>query len=182
MKSNLKSRSIQNKTSIDVHLANKHAARTSRQRGYGWEDTIVKRFNALGAWQAFRLGSPSVALPDVLAVNNKNSTLYTIEASGTGTTLSVPYEQIERCIAWTKTFRLYEKSHVLLAFKFLSKKRVGGGKYASRPLREFFKVWPKSKRATDCICNYDGTLYTNVKGKRHVIPTTDAVLPFKIRN
>ena len=177
------SRSNQSKRSIDVHIANKHAARTSRQRGYGWEDAIVKRFNALSSWQAFRLGSPSVALPDVLAVNNRNSTLYIIEAkSGTGTTLTVPYDQIERCIAWTKTFRLYENSQVLLAFKFLSKKRVGGGKYISRPLHEFFKVWPKSKRAINCICNYDGTLYTIVKGQRRTISADTAVLPFKIRN
>src|SRR3989304_566807 len=48
---------------------NKRIARTRRQRGYNWEDTLVKRFNALDGWKAFRLGSPSVALPDILAVS-----------------------------------------------------------------------------------------------------------------
>jgi len=44
---------------------NKKIAKIRRQRGYHWEDTIVKRFNALDDWKAFRLGSPSLALPDV---------------------------------------------------------------------------------------------------------------------
>jgi len=62
--------------------------RTRRQRGYNWEDTLVKRFNSVKSWKAFRLGSPSVALPDVLTVNNVESTIFTIEGkSGTGTTL-----------------------------------------------------------------------------------------------
>ncbi len=174
--------STQHKTPVDISVANRHSARTSRQRGYGWEDTIVKRFNALRYWHAFRLGSPSVGLPDVLAINRKIHTLYTIEAkSGTGTTLSVPYDQIDRCLLWAKTFDLYD-AHVLLAFKFLSKKRVGGGRYTHRPLHEFFKAWPKSKKATDCICSYDGTLYTNVGGHRREIMAEDAVLPFKIRH
>ncbi len=68
--------------------------RTRRQRGYFWEDTLVKRFNALDGWKAFRLGSPSVALPDILAVNNESSTIFTIEAkSGTAARLPVPFDQ-----------------------------------------------------------------------------------------
>ncbi|MGI0041005.1 MAG: resolvase, partial [Nitrosopumilaceae archaeon] len=59
---------------------NKKVARTRRQRGYNWEDTLVKRFNALDSWKAFRLGSPSVALPDILAVSNMANTIFTIEA------------------------------------------------------------------------------------------------------
>ena len=56
---------------------NQRASRMRRQRGYQWEDTIVKRFNGAENWKGFRLGSPSVALPDVLAVNTKKSTIYT---------------------------------------------------------------------------------------------------------
>ena len=51
----------------------KKIAQTRRQRGYNWEDTLVKRFNSMDNWKAFRLGSPSVALPDVLCVNNDNN-------------------------------------------------------------------------------------------------------------
>ena len=119
---------------------NQKAARMRRQRGYQWEDTIVKRFNCTEKWRGFRLGSPSIALPDVLAVNTEESTIFTIEAkSGTSTSLPVPADQIERCLDWIKTFDIYKKRNVLLAFKFLSKKRLGIGKYESRELREFFK-------------------------------------------
>ena len=73
---------------------NKKIAKTRRQRGYQWEDTLVKRFNSVENWKAFRLGSPSVALPDVLVVSDKFLTIFATEAkSGTGTTLYVPYDQ-----------------------------------------------------------------------------------------
>ena len=60
---------------------NKKLHEHRRQRGYNWEDTLVKRFNAVKYWKAFRLGSTSVALPDVLAVNNPESIIFTIEAN-----------------------------------------------------------------------------------------------------
>ena len=89
---------------------NQRAAKMRRQRGYQWEDTIVKRFNGAVNWKAFRLGSPSIALPDVLAVNNIEKTIFTIEAkSGTATSLPVPADQIERCLSWIKTFDIYER-------------------------------------------------------------------------
>ena len=111
-------------TDKKISINNQKAARTRRQRGYQWEDTIVKRFKNSQDWKAFRLGSPSIALPDVLAVNTKNSTIFTIEAkSGTSTSLPVPADQIERCLDWIKTFDIYKKRQVLLAFKFLSKKK-----------------------------------------------------------
>ena len=49
---------------------NQKIAKTRRQRGYQWENTLVKRFNSVENWKAFRLGSPSVALPDVLVVSD----------------------------------------------------------------------------------------------------------------
>ena len=138
MKSNVSAIAIMKSKNKD----NQKASRMRRQRGYQWEDTIVKRFNATENWKGFRLGSPSVALPDVLAVNTKKSTIYTIEAkSGTTTSLAVPFDQIERCLEWIKTFDIYKKRQVILAFKFLSKKRIGLGKYESRELREYFKIW-----------------------------------------
>ena len=54
---------------------NQKAARLRRQRGYHWEDTLVKRFNSAKKWKAFRLGSPSIALPDVLAVSSEENTI-----------------------------------------------------------------------------------------------------------
>ena len=170
------------KTSSKTKKNNKKAAKTRRQRGYQWEDTIVKRFNSADAWKAFRLGSPSIALPDVLAVNTKKSTLFSIEAkSGTGTSLPVPVDQIERCLNWIKTFDIYRKRNVLLAFKFLSKKRIGLGKYESRELREFFKIWDEKMEISDCVCTYDGKFFARKNGVRTEIPLKECEMPFKTK-
>ncbi|MBL7018288.1 MAG: resolvase [Nitrosopumilus sp.] len=161
---------------------NQKAARTRRQRGYQWEDTIVKRFNSVDNWKAFRLGSPSIALPDVLAVNNGNSTIFTIEAkSGTSTSLPVPADQIERCLSWIKTFDIYKKRSVLLAFKFLSKKRIDIGKYESRELREYFKIWDESLEITDCVCTYEGKFYAKIDGSRKELSLKECKMPFKTK-
>lgn len=162
---------------------NKKIARTRRQRGYHWEDTLVKRFNSLWDWKAFRLGSPSVGLPDVLAVSTKHQTIFTIEAkSGTGTTLQVPFDQIQRCLKWTKTFELYKNRKVILAFKFLSKKRIDIGKYESRELREFFKIWDESLNITDCICTYEGDTFALENRNRTKIDLEDLSMPFNSRH
>jgi Holliday junction resolvase len=169
----------QNKTKKD----NKKIARTRRQRGYNWEDTLVKRFNSVENWKAFRLGSPSVALPDVLAVNTKNSTIFTIEAkSGTSSTLPVPADQIERCRKWIKTFDIYQDRRVILAFKFLSKKRIGLGQYENRQLREFFKVWDDSRQITNCMCTYQGEVFTRINGKRERLDLEECSMPFKTKH
>ena len=171
------------KTLSSIEKKNQKVARTRRQRGYNWEDTLVKRFNALDDWKAFRLGSPSVALPDVLAVSSKKSTIFTIEAkSGTGTTLHVPFDQIVRCLNWTNHFELYNKRNVVLAFKFLSKKRIGVGKYENRQLREFYKVWDKSKKIVDCVCTYDGKTYALINGKQKKLFLKDYEMPFKSKH
>ena len=161
---------------------NQKAARTRRQRGYQWEDTIVKRFNSTDNWKAFRLGSPSIALPDVLAVSTENNAIFTIEAkSGTSTSLPVPADQIERCLSWIKTFDIYKKRNVLLAFKFLSKKRIDIGKYESRELREYFKIWDESLDITDCVCTYEGKFYAKIDGVRKELFLKECKMPFKTK-
>ncbi len=158
---------------------NRRIARTRRQRGYNWEDTIVKRFNSLDSWKAFRLGSPSVGLPDILAVSTKENTIYTIEAkSGTTATLRVPYDQIMRCLKWIHTFELYHTRKVVIAFKFLSKKRIGTGQYEHRELREFYKEWDELNQISDFVCTYDGTTYAMFNGQRHKLKLKDCTMPF----
>ena len=126
---------------------NQKAAKTRRQRGYQWEDTIVKRFNNTEKWRAFRLGSPSIALPDVLAVNTEKSMIFTIEAkSGTSTSLPVPMDQIERCLDWIKTFDIYKKRKVLLAFKFLSNLFIGIASLSFNYSRQFFEEDKSTRR------------------------------------
>ena len=174
MNSNLK---IINKTKS---LNFKKIAQTRRQRGYNWEDTLVKRFNKMENWKAFRLGSPSVALPDILCVNNVDSIIFTIEAkSGTGTTLTVPFDQIIRCLNWTNNFTVYKTRKVILAFKFLSKKRVGVGKYEKRELREFYKIWTPKKDPIDIVCKYDGITYALIQGEKKKLNLKDYQMPFK---
>lgn len=169
-------------TEETVHSKNKRIARTRRQRGYNWEDTLVKRFNSLGHWKAFRLGSPSVALPDILAVSTKESTIYAIEAkSGTSTTLRVPYDQILRCLKWTKTFELYKKRKMIIAFKFLSKKRIGTGQYEHRELREYYKVWNESFQVTDFVCTYEGKTYAISNGLQKSLFLEEYAMPFSIK-
>ena len=165
-----------------INKNNQKAARIRRQRGYQWEDTIVKRFKSTEKWKAFRLGSPSIALPDVLAINTEESTIFTIEAkSGTSTSLPVPSDQIERCLEWINTFDIYKKRNVLLAFKFLSKKRIGLGIYESRELREFFKIWDESLEITDCVCTYEGKFFAKIDGKRKELFLKECVMPFKTK-
>ncbi len=161
---------------------NQKAARLRRQRGYHWEDTLVKRFNSVEEWKAFRLGSPSIALPDVLAVSTEKNTIYAIEAkSGTSTSLPVPADQIERCLEWIKTFDIFKKRNVLLAFKFLSKKRIGVGKYESRELREFYKIWDESLEITDCVCTYEGKFFAKIDGTRKELFLKECSMPFKTK-
>ena len=161
---------------------NQRIARTRRQRGYNWEDTLVKRFNAAEGWKAFRLGSPSVGLPDILAVSTNENTIYTIEAkSGTNTTLRVPFDQIERCLKWIHTFELYQKRNMIIAFKFSSKKRIGTGKYEHRELREYFKIWNEKYPVTDFICTYDGDTYAMSEGKRSQLELKEAIMPFRTK-
>ena len=161
---------------------NQRIARTRRQRGYNWEDTLVKRFNATVGWKAFRLGSPSVGLPDILAVSTNENTIYTIEAkSGTNTTLRVPFDQIERCLKWIHTFELYKKRNMIIAFKFSSKKRVGTGKYEHRELREYFKIWNEKYPVTDFICTYEGETYAMSEGKRSQLELEEAIMPFRTK-
>ena len=176
-------RSKLNIQSVTKTLDFKKIAKTRRQRGYQWEDTLVKRFNKMDNWKAFRLGSPSVALPDILSVNNEDSVLYTLEAkSGTGTTLTVPSDQIIRCLNWTNTFEVYKIRHVILAFKFLSKKRVGVGEYEKRELREFYKVWDPKKIPIDMVCRYDASTYALRGGKKKNLILEDYEMPFVSRH
>lgn len=162
---------------------NQRIARTRRQRGYNWEDTLVKRLNSIDGWKAFRLGSPSVGLPDILAVSTKENTIYTIEAkSGTSTTLYVPYDQILRCLKWIHTFELYKTRKMIIAFKFSSKKRIGTGKYEHRELREYYKIWDESYPVTNFVCTYDGITYALLNGKRKQLELKDCHTPFPVKN
>ena len=91
----------------------------------------------------------------------------------------VPYDQIERCQKWTNNFEVYKTRKVILAFKFLSKKRIGTGKYERRKLHEFYKVWGNKKKAVNFVCTYNGEIYESFNGKRKELRLNDLPMPFK---
>ncbi len=136
-----------------------------RSRGYSYEYSIVNRLNSRN-WIAKRLGGSSVGLPDIIAVNNNKAILLVIEAkSGTGESLYVPSDQIERCFSIVKMFNYYNYKYVILAFKFLRKKRIKINNelsYEKRKLVEYYKIiepiWKKGK-TPQIKCNYDGKTF-----------------------
>lgn len=154
------------------------ASNVRRQRGYSWEGTLVRRFNALDGWSAYRLGSPSVSLPDVLALNPERGAAFVIEAkSGTTDRLAVPADQIERCVEWAGALAPFSERRIVLAFKFLSKRRVGRGVYVRRPLREYYKEWDARARRIECVCLYDGTTYGRDGRTRTRLELADGQIP-----
>lgn len=156
-----------------------------RSRGYGYEHALVQRMNN-GVWYARRLGGSSTGLPDIVAVNNTAGILLTIEAkSGTSDILYVPQDQVERCLMIRNMFGLYPERHIILAFKFMSKKRFRRKYetvYESRKLLEYYKV---ADMVADMSvlpiikCTYDGRTFAIHKGKTVALNLPDYSMPFQ---
>jgi Holliday junction resolvase len=142
-----------------------------RSRGYSYEHTLVQRLNN-GSWVARRLGGSSTGLPDIVAVNNTEATLLSIEAkSGTGDALYVRPDQIQRCLLIRDMFGYYKTKHVILAFKFMRKKRYTRKKqvvYEKRRLIEYYKIADilhKLDNMPVVKCTYGGKIYVLCNGK-----------------
>jgi Holliday junction resolvase len=146
-------------------------ANIRRSRGYTFEHTLVQRLSS-GLWIARRLGGSSTGLPDIVAVNNKEAILLSIEAkSGTGDALYVQPDQLNRCLMIRDMFGYYRKKHVILAFKFMRKKRFTRKKqvvYEKRRLVEYYKVADKLCKL-DSIpivkCTYSGSTFLMHNGE-----------------
>lgn len=156
-----------------------------RSRGYSFEHALVQRLNN-GEWNARRLGGSSTGLPDIIAVNNIDAILLSIEAkSGTGDILYVPQDQIRRSILIRNMFSFYTTRHFILAFKFMRKKRFqrnGGITYEHRKLIEYYKVADMFDAMNDipCVkCTYEGKTFA-IHGKKSVkINLPDYKMPFQ---
>jgi Holliday junction resolvase len=155
-----------------------------RSRGYNFEHTLVQRLNN-GQWRARRLGGSSTGLPDIVAVNNDAGILLTIEAkSGTSDILYVPLDQIERCLIVRNMFGIYPERHIVLAFKFMGKKRFRRKNetvYQSRRLIEYYKVADivVGMKALPIIkCTYDGKTYAIFRNKTVPLDLPDYNMPF----
>jgi Holliday junction resolvase len=155
-----------------------------RSRGYNYEHTLVQRLNN-EQWLARRLGGSSTGLPDIVAVNNDAGILLTIEAkSGTSDILYVPLDQIERCIIVRNMFSIYPERHIILAFKFMGKKRFRRKNetvYESRRLIEYYKVADivAGMKALPIVkCTYDGKTYAIFRNKTVTLDLPDYKMPF----
>jgi len=144
----------------------------------------VQRLNN-GLWRARRLGGSSTGLPDIVAVNNDSGILLTIEAkSGTSDILYVPLDQIERCIIVRNMFGIYPERHIILAFKFMGKKRFRRKNetvYESRRLMEYYKVADivSGMKVLPIIkCTYDGKTYAIFRNNALPLELPDYSMPF----
>ena len=158
--------------------------RIRRNRGYSFEHVLVQKLNG-NVWNARRLGGSSANLPDIIAVNNKESIFLSSEAkSGTSDNLYVPSDQIQRCFQIRDMFQVYKTAHVILAFKFMQKKRVreeGRTVYTRRKLLEYYKIADRYSKIKDLPiikCTYDGSTYEIRNDQTKKIYLKDYVMPF----
>lgn len=133
------------------------------------------------------MGGSSTGLPDIVAVNNDAGILLTIEAkSGTSDILYVPQDQIERCLMVRNMFGIYPQRHIILAFKFMNKKRFRRKNqtvYESRRLIEYYKVADvvagMKVLPTIIKCTYDGKTYAILKNKTMPLKMPEYTMPFQ---
>ena len=122
-----------------------------------------------------------------MAVNNKEATLLSIEAkSGTGDALYVRADQLQRCLLIRDMFGYYKTKHVILAFKFMRKKRFTRNNqvvYEKRRLVEYYKVADKLHKL-DSIplvkCTYSGRTFVMHNGRFTKKSLPNYVMPFQI--
>uniref|UniRef100_A0A7C3F4H3 Resolvase n=1 Tax=Candidatus Methanomethylicus mesodigestus TaxID=1867258 RepID=A0A7C3F4H3_9CREN len=137
-----------------------HVARIRKSRGQNFERDLVKRYREAG-WWSYRTGGNSAYLPDVMATNDQTGELDIVEAkAGAKDHLYVDWDQIRRDIFLLNGFKRYPSRRLILAFKFLSKKRSGNSKeYVRRELKEYYKLVPeekwKSLEGQSVCCHYD---------------------------
>ncbi len=132
------------------------------------------------------MGGSSTGLPDIVAVNNDAGIMLTIEAkSGTSDILYVPLDQIERCLLVRNMFGIYPERHIILAFKFMGKKRFRRKNetvYESRRLIEYYKVADVvvgMKTLPIVKCTYDGKTYAIFRNNKTVkLDLPDYSMPF----
>ena len=157
-----------------------------RNRGYSYEHKLVQRLNN-GSWIARRLGGSSTGLPDIVAVNNEEATLLSIEAkSGAGDALYVGPDQLERCLLIKEMFGYYKTKHVILAFKFMRKKRFTRKNcvvYEKRKLAEYYKIADKLNKSGSMPivkCTYSGRTFVMYNGRFTTKSLPNYNMPFPL--
>lgn len=133
-------------------------ARLARRRGYQWERSLADRINQWDGWTAFRLGSPSTKIPDILAVGPDQ--VIAIECkTGQGDLLYIPSDQISNCRKVVEPFSHRYETMVVGAFKFLG---VNGKKTIEHGYRLKNVMDMEGVR-----CSRNGTILMQVDGEVH---------------
>lgn len=128
----MKARDIEKKLAKSGALVDYTARnKKSRQRGYSFENWLVKEVTGYPYWGARRLGGTSTGLPDVMMSYAKEETynsglkwdtiiVATECKEGESNTLYVEREQVRRAYAAiTALWQSIDAKWILLAFKFL---------------------------------------------------------------
>ena len=87
--------------------------RLGRRRGYDFENTIARRYNACG-WRVWRLGALAGRPPDILAVGPDSIHVHELKTT-TGNSVRIPAYQIANCADLASAFGRYEGRAVLSA-------------------------------------------------------------------
>jgi Holliday junction resolvase len=94
--------------------------------------------------------------------------------------LYVPQDQLQRCMDVCTMFGYYKEKYVILAFKFMSKKRIvikGQKAYEKRELKYYYKnvnyVFNTEHRPI-FKCNYAGELFAIIDGQTFSTETKGA--------
>src|SRR3712207_1512456 len=93
--------------------------------------------------------------------------------------------QIERCLIVRSMFGIYPERHIILAFKFMGKKRFRRKNetvYESRRLMEYYKVADivtGMKTLPIVKCTYDGKTYAIFRNKTMPLELPDYNMPFE---
>lgn len=136
----------------------------SRDRGYSWEHHLAVLVEEIPDWHCRRLGGSSANMPDLLLVNNEQSTVIATECKSLMSAkkgkvwIYIPLEQIQRCITMVEIFELYRHKEVVLSFKF------GRGYKHSYYFTVDPKLWFEIKNAKECItsCDNDGHCWMRI--------------------
>ncbi|MDW0163914.1 MAG: hypothetical protein QOK65_00835, partial [Nitrososphaeraceae archaeon] len=96
----------------------------------------------------------------------------------------VPSDQIQRCFQIRDMFRVYKTAHVVLAFKFMQKRRIreeGKTVYIHRKLQEYYKIADKYSRMKEypiIKCTYDGNTYEIRNSETKKCNLKNYIMPF----
>lgn len=125
-------------------------------------------------------------MPDIVAVDNENSILLSIEAkSASSNSIYVPEDQIQRCYLITEMFKEYNQRYIILAFKFMRKKRQmikGELIYQPRKIKEYYKIIRFKKKVPTKFpiikCNYNGDTFVIYENKIKKVRLKNFNMPF----